>query len=219
MTEELDLRAAPGFVEAGIRAEFPALRIDWVTVRAPRGASPPGVRRRLKELSSRYRGATVVGMRAQPIPHAYRAFFHQVGLDPDVTRIPIEEVAVTRLMHGGFRSTNIVDDALLISLVETGVPVWALDADRVHQAGLGIRTSVAGDCLGSSETGDHLAPGRLVVADARYVHALLFGPVAPGHGVAPQTERIVLFSVGVDGVPAIHIEEALWISAEVLSGR
>jgi DNA/RNA-binding domain of Phe-tRNA-synthetase-like protein len=176
------------------------------------------VRRRLKELSSRYRGATVVGLRAQPIPHAYRAFFRQVGLDPDVTRIPIEEVALARLMHGGFRSTNIVDDALLISLVETGVPVWALNADRVHEAGLGIRTSVAGDCLGSTGTGDHLAPGRLVVADARCVHGLLFGQLAPGHGVRPETERIALFSVGVDGVPAIHIEEALWISAELLRG-
>jgi hypothetical protein len=26
----------------------------------------------------------------------------------------------------------------------------------------------------------------------------------------------VLFSVGVDGVPAIHVEEALWTAVEVL---
>ena len=61
-----------------------------------------------------------------------------------------------------------------------------------------------------------LEPGRLVVADATRVHALLFGPVAPEHEVSTATERVTLFSVGVDGVPAIHVEEALWICLEAL---
>ena len=55
-----------------------------------------------------------------------------------------------------------------------------------------------------------------MVADARCVHALLFGELAPGHGVEAAHRRIGLFSVGVDGVPAIHIEEALWICVETL---
>jgi DNA/RNA-binding domain of Phe-tRNA-synthetase-like protein len=216
MAEDLELSAAQGFVEPAVRAEFPALRLDWLTVAARRRRSPPEISRRLKELSSRYRGASVVGMRSQPIPHAYRAFFHQVGLDPDVTRIPIEDVALSRLLHGGFRSSDLIDDALLIALVETGVPVWALEAELVDPGGLGIRTTVVGDCLGSTGRGNHLAPGRLVVADAHCVHALLFGEVAPGHEAGPRTERIALFTVGVEGVPAIHIEEALWLCAEVL---
>jgi hypothetical protein len=62
-----------------------------------------------------------------------------------------------------------------------------------------------------------LAPGRLVVADARRVHALLFGSIAPGHGAEAGTERITVFAVGVDGVPAIHVEEALWTCGEVLT--
>jgi DNA/RNA-binding domain of Phe-tRNA-synthetase-like protein len=216
MTEDLDLNAAPGFVEAALQAEFPGLRLDWVTVAGRQRVSPPAVRRRLADLSNRYRGASVVALRAQPIPHAYRAFYHQVGLNPDADRTPIEQAALARLLQGGFRSANLVDDALLISLIETGVPVWALDARLVDAGGLGIRTSTTGDKLGSTSIGSHLAPGRLVVADAQHVHALLFGTVAPGHEVGPQTEQIALFAIGVDGVPSIHIEESLWVCAEVL---
>ena len=36
-------------------------------------------------------------------------------------------------------------------------------------------------------------------------------------GTVSRTTRVVLFSVGVDGVPAIHIEEALWVCVEVLN--
>jgi DNA/RNA-binding domain of Phe-tRNA-synthetase-like protein len=218
MTEEVDLAAAAGFVEPRVNAEFPGLRLRWISVPARRQASPRAVVSRLRQLSNRYRGASVVAMRTQPIPSAYRTFFRQIGLDPDVTRVPSEHAAVTRLLHGQFRSSNLIDDALLIGLIETGVPIWALDADRVDPGGLGIRTSVSGDLLGTTELGDHLAPGRLVVADAGCVHALLFGDVAPGHGASATTGRIVLFSVGVDGVPAIHIEEALWVCIEALGG-
>ncbi|MBV9310872.1 MAG: hypothetical protein JOZ73_08565 [Solirubrobacterales bacterium] len=216
MSEEVELGAAPGFVTPELRAEFPGLRLDWLSVHTRLGPSPPEVRQRLKSLSNRYRGASVVAMRTQPIPHAYRSFFRQIGLDPDITRIPSEQVAVTRLLHGHLRSVNVLQDALMIALVETGVPVWALDGRLVDVGGLGIRTTVEGDRLGTTEYGSHLAPGQLVVADAKAVHARLFEDPAPGHEVSTRTDRIVLFSVGVDGVPAIHIEEALWVCVEVL---
>ncbi len=216
MTDELDLAPAPGFVEAQVRDEFPGLRLDWMTVEGRLRESPPEVRGRLRQLSNRYRGASVVTMRTQPIPHAYRAFFHQIGLDPDTNRIPSEEIAVRRLMQGQFRSQNLVADAALIAVIETGVPVWALDADLLDTAGLGIRTSVEGDRLGSREHSHYIAPGSLVVADAGRVHAMLFGDVAPGHEVTRRTSRVGLYSVGVAGVPAIHVEEALWVCGEVL---
>lgn len=214
--EELDLRAAPGFIESSVRDEFPGLRLDWVSVEGRAQASPPSVALHLKRLSNRFRGADVVAMRTRPIPHAYRSFFRQIGLDPDTNRVPIERAAVDRLMHGGFRSTGLVEDALLIGLVETGVPVWALDADLVDAGGLGIRTTVAGDRLGTTEHGHHLPPGQLAVADARSVHALLFDEPAPGHGVSRASTRFALFAVSVPGVPAIHVEEALWVTIEVL---
>lgn len=215
--EELDLHAAEGFIEPGLAAEFPGLRLDWVSVASGPRPSPPSVVERLHALANRYRGNSVVAMRTHPIPRAYRSFYRQIGLDPDTSRIPAEQAAMIRLLHGGFPSAGLIKDALMIGLVETGVPVWALDAHRVAEGGPGIRTSVVGDRLGATELGDHIAPGRLVVADARNVHALLFGDIAPGHGVERRTSRLVLFTVAVDGVPPIHVEEALWICVEVLA--
>jgi hypothetical protein len=87
----------------------------------------------------------------------------------------------------------------------------------VEAGGLGVRASVAGDRLGSTEYGSAIAPGRLVVADSRWVHATLFGEIAPGHTVNPRTRRVALFTVGVEGVPQIHLEEALWVCIEVLN--
>ena len=207
---------AAGFVEPGVGAEFPGLRLIWVLVEARLRDSPREVKQRLKMLSNQYRGANVVAMRTKPIPHAYRACFRQIGLDPDVSRIPSERVAVDRLFQGEFRSENLLRDALLIALIETGVPVWALDSDVVDGE-LGIRTTTANDPL-AGHHGVYLAPGRLVVADARHVHALLFGDVMPGHDVSSRTTRMVLFAVGVDGVPAIAVEEALWVCVELLAG-
>lgn len=216
MQDEAELYAAPGSIAPELQAEFPGLRLLWVTVEARLRSSPPELKRRLGQLSSRYRGENVVAMRTQPIPHAFRAFFRQVGLDPDVTRVPAEAAAVERLLHGGFRSRNIVDDARLIALIETGVPVWALDANLVDAGGPGIRVITSDDRLVSGEYARPLAPGALAVSDARSVHALLFDEVAPGHGVSRATERVVLFAVGVDGVPLIHVEEALWIAVDAL---
>jgi DNA/RNA-binding domain of Phe-tRNA-synthetase-like protein len=207
---------ASGRVEPGLRAEFPGLRLHWTELDARVGASPRGVERRLRALSDRYRGAGVVAMRTQPIPHAYRAFFRQVGVDPDAARIPSEEAAVRRLLQGRFHSRGAVQDALLIALVETGVPVWALDARVVDADSLGIRAAVAGDRLGSGAEGAPMPGGQLVVADGASVHATLFGDPAPGHAPGPRTHRVVLYAVGVDGVPAIHIEEALWVSTDIL---
>jgi DNA/RNA-binding domain of Phe-tRNA-synthetase-like protein len=215
--EPVELNAAAGFVEPELRDEFPGLRLDWLTVEGRHRESPPEVARRLRDMSNRYRGANVVAMRGQPIPLAYRSFFRQIGLDPDVQRTPIEEAAVGRLMLGHFRSRDLIRDALLIALLETGVPVWALDADLVEAGGLGIRTAVHGDKLGSTERAAHVPPGRLVVADARCVHGTLFGELARGHAVSAATRRVALFTVSVDGVPAIHVEEALWVCVEVLN--
>lgn len=214
MNDQSELIAAPGFVDPAVRAEFPGLRLSWVTVTSGRRASPRSVKQRLRALANRYHGASVVTMRTQALPHAYRAFFRQTGLDPDVTRIPSEEVAVTRLLQGGLRSSGLPADGLMIALIETGVPVWALDADRVDAAGLGIRLSVAGEPFGSQ--GYPLAAGRLVVADGHGVQGLLFGGLAPGHEVSRRTSRMALFAVGVDGVPDIHLEEALWLCHDAL---
>ena len=216
MTDEVDLCAAAGWVEPELHTEFSQLGLDWVTVETGRGGSPRHLKERLRDLSNTYRGANVVALRQQPVTHAYRVFFREVGLDPDVTRIPLEQAALSRLMHGQFVSRGLLEDALLVALIETGVGVWALDADLVDAGGLGIRTAVDGDRLGRTEYGRYLQAGQLVVADARWVQSILFGEIAPGHAPTAQTNRVMLFAVRVDGVPAIHVEEALWMCVEAL---
>lgn len=215
MSQDVELLAVPGFVEPAVQLEFPGLKLWWMTVDARPRPTPRALKQRLRMLSNRYHGASVVAMRTQPIPHAYRAFFRQIGLDPDASRIPSEEAAVARLLQGGFRSQDLISDALLIGLVETGVPVWAVDAEHMDTEGLGIRTTSAGERFGSVEHG--LPAGRLVVTDAQRVYALLFGAIAPGHEVGHRTRRVALYSVAVDGVPAIHVEEALWTTGAALT--
>src|SRR2546421_12766674 len=117
MTGEFEALATAGFIEPRLHAEFPGLKLDWLTVPVSTRNSPPEVKYRLRGLSNRYRGGSVVGMRTQPIAHAYRAFFRQVGMDPDDTRIPSEQAAVSRLLLGGFRSRDLIEDALLIALI------------------------------------------------------------------------------------------------------
>ncbi|MBV8216998.1 MAG: hypothetical protein JO325_00930 [Solirubrobacterales bacterium] len=211
------MSSVSGLVAPKLAEEFPGLRLIWTVVEARRHGRSREVERRLRGLSDRYRGAGVVAMRTQPIPHAYRAFFRQVGLDPDSARIPSEAAAVGRLLRGRFESRGALADALLIALVETGVPVWALDADGTDVDSLGIRTAASGERLGRGAEGSlPLTAGQLVVADGSVVHATLFGEPAPGRSPGAHAGRIVLFAVGVDGVPAIHVEEALWVAADVL---
>jgi DNA/RNA-binding domain of Phe-tRNA-synthetase-like protein len=213
---ELELYAAEGFIDPSLRAEFPGLVLRWVTIDARPGPSTSTLKRRLRELSNRFRGESVVAMRTHPLPRAYRVFFRQIGLDPDVTRVPSEQAAVSRLLHGHLPSRDAIADALLIALVETGVPVWALDADAVDVAGLGIRPARVGERFGEAEDAGPLAAGQLVVADPRSVHAALFGDIAPGHGPDADTNRLALFAIGVDGIPSIHVEEALWVAGDLL---
>jgi DNA/RNA-binding domain of Phe-tRNA-synthetase-like protein len=204
-----------GWVAADVAAEFPELRILQLALDAVPGRSSREVRQQLKDLSDRFRGAQAVAMRRQPVPWSYRVFFRQIGLDPDSTRTPIEAAAVDRLLKGGWRSQNIVDDALTIALIETGVPIWALDAERV-EGDLGIRTATAGEPLGRDPEAPPLPVGRLVVADDRSPLAVLFGDLAPGHGVTPDSRHLLLFCIQVAGVPAIHAEEALYSCASTL---
>jgi hypothetical protein len=94
--------------------------------------------------------------------------------------------------------------------------VWALDAQYVDAGGLGIRTAEAGQ---ATDLGGPALGRRLVVADARRIHAQLFGEVVARHRPGPRTARLTLYTVGVDGVPTMHLEEALWVSVEALGGE
>ncbi len=126
-----------GWCEREVQQELPGLGLMCTTIElAPRssltGSSPPAVLARLRELSNRWRGARAVNVRQEPIPAAYRVFFRHIGLDPDVTRTPIEAAVLERMLEGGFLSEGLLADILTIGLIDTAVPVWALDADTVN---------------------------------------------------------------------------------------
>src|SRR5215216_7789889 len=101
----------------------------------------------MKMLSNRFTGARAVTLRQEPVPWAYRVFFRQVGIDPDERRTPIEQIAIDRLTHGGFKAVGRVEDALLIATLETAVPVLAFDAERL-EGELGLRLTKPRERLG-----------------------------------------------------------------------
>ncbi len=207
-----DPELEPGAVAGALAAEFPDLRCTSVAVARPRGRRDPGIAERLAVLADRFRGRRAVELRREPVPAAYRVFFRHVGLDPEVRRTPIEEAAIVRLLDGGYRQGTPLDDALLLALLETGVPVPALDDARL--AGVpGVRLTARGERVRRLP----LPAGRIVLADARRPLAELFGAVAADAAPSRATARLRLVAVQIPGVPAIHVEEALWTCQEALT--
>ena len=202
-----------GWVAPHIASEFPGLGVAWVEVDAKPGKSPESVRRRLRDLSDRTYGSQAIRLRERPIPWAYRVFFRQIGLDPDRTRTPVEQLTLDRLHDGGFRSNGLPKDALSIAIVETGVALRAFDADRVVGR-LCIRDSAPGESLAGMA--GELARGTLLVADDARPLGLLFGPAAEGVRIERTSRRVAVAAIQVKGVPQIAVEEALWMSASTL---
>jgi DNA/RNA-binding domain of Phe-tRNA-synthetase-like protein len=202
-----------GWVAPELRQEFPGLALRYVVVERGSGRSPRELKQRLGLLSDRFTGGEAINLRHRPIPWAYRVFFRHIGLDPDRTRTPVEQLALERMQHGGFRSRSVLDDALTIAIVESGVAIRAFDADRV-EGGLGIRGSAPGEGL-EGRPGE-LPPGTLVVADEVRPMALLFAAIASGRGVRRRTRRTTLAAIAVDGVPEAAVEEALWLCTDAM---
>jgi DNA/RNA-binding domain of Phe-tRNA-synthetase-like protein len=203
-----------------VEEELPALRLLQGEVEVRRrtsltAASPVDVKGRLREMSNRFRGARGVAIRREPVPAAYRVFFRHIGLDPDVVRTPIEAAVLERMLHGGFLAGRLLEDVLLIALVDTGVPIWALDAASL-EGPLGIRPSREGEPMGRESCALQLPAGRLVVADGSAALAMLFDEPAPVHRPAARTRRLTLFAIQVAGVPTIYAEEALWSARAAL---
>jgi DNA/RNA-binding domain of Phe-tRNA-synthetase-like protein len=205
-----------GWIAPEVEDEFPELAL--VTVEVPCSVhrrSPPSVRHRLADLSNRMTGAHALQARQLPIPALHRAFFRQLGVDPDVVRPPFEEAVFRRLWKGGFVSAGMPYDALTIALVETGVGVWALDAEAVAGS-LGVRPSVAGESCGGGRQEDALPVGQLVIADDERVLAPLFGEPGPAVRIGAQTRRAILYVLQAPGVSALPVQEALWTCRTLL---
>jgi DNA/RNA-binding domain of Phe-tRNA-synthetase-like protein len=155
-----------------------------------------------------------VARRQAEIPWAYRVFFRQIGLDPDRTRTPVEQLALDRLHDGAYVSRGMPADALTIATVETGVALRAFDAERL-EGRLCIRDSAPGESL-PGKPGE-LAQGTLTVADERTPLALLFGGATEDPPLEASAQRIALVAVQVKGVPQASVDEALWIACAAIA--
>jgi len=212
----VDEELVEGWVSTGLREEFPRLRLRYLEIEATEGRTGRSVRRRLRVMSDRFTGGKAVNMRLEPVPSAFRTFYRQVGIDPDQRRPAAEDLAVRRMQEGAFLSRGRVGDALTIAVAETGVPVLAFDAAALTGP-LGLRLSRRDELLG--DEGRSLTGGEIVVADERIAVAVLFVDQSAETSVGRGSKRIALAAVGVEGVPSISIEEALWTAAEALVER
>ena len=205
-----------GVVSQVLLEEFPGLALRYSVIDAKPGRSPSGIKSRLRYLSDRLHGRRALNLRREPIASAYRVFFRQIGLDPDEFRTPIEGTVLERLRAGGFKSAGVIEDALTIAIVETGVAMRALDAAPI-KGRLRLRVAEPAERLGGERTAPELEEGTIVLADDQRPLALIFGEAAPAVEVGKGTERVAVCAIQVQGVPDISVEEAIWTCAEALA--
>jgi DNA/RNA-binding domain of Phe-tRNA-synthetase-like protein len=213
LPQEWEVAPEPGWIDAELAEEFPGLSIVSTALDTTTGRSPEALKERLRTLSDRIAGAQAIQLRQQPIPWAYRVFFRHIGLDPDTTRTPVEQLIFERIHDGRFKSRNRIDDALTIAMVEVGVALRAFDADRVDGR-VGLRLSEEREAFEGRTS--PLPDGTIVVADENRALGILFDRTAEGRGVTKGTSRVLLVAIGVRGVPDIALEEALWVAASAL---
>ena len=210
-----EVSSGNGWVQPALREEFRGLGLRFTVVPAESGRSPRELKARLRHLSDRIHGERVVNLRREPVASAYRVFFRQIGIDPDDHKPPGEAAMLERLRAGRFTSRDLLEDALTVAVVETGVAVRAFDADRL-QGSLGLRIANEGEHL----MGDRvdLPDGAIVVADEQRPIGLVFGDTGSAAAVSRATKRIMLCVVAIPGIPEISVEEALWTTAGILLG-
>jgi DNA/RNA-binding domain of Phe-tRNA-synthetase-like protein len=213
LPQDWEVAPEPGWIDAELADEFPGLSIVSTALDTTTGRSPEAVKERLRTLSDRIAGSQAIQLRQQPIPWAYRVFFRHIGLDPDTTRTPVEQLIFERIHDGRFKSRNRIDDALTIAMVEVGVALRAFDADRVDGR-VGLRLSEEREAFEGRTS--PLPDGTIVVADEKRALGILFDRTAEGRGVRKGTSRVLLVAIGVRGVPDIALEEGLWVAGSAL---
>jgi DNA/RNA-binding domain of Phe-tRNA-synthetase-like protein len=195
VSEEPEIRR--GLVSPAVAAEHPGLWLAWTEVAATGGPTPRELRERLRRMADRIHGAEAIAMRRRDVPHAHRVFFRHIGLDPDVVRTPVEALVLRRMSEGGLRPQGLVPDALNVAVLETGVGVWAFDADGL---------------VGPPQIVEAV---QLLLADEAGRLAVLFGE--PERAVPTKaTRRLALVAIGVPGVADVYVHEALWTAWDIL---
>ncbi len=190
---------AAAAIDPRVAEEHPGLRVWTARVPGGTGRTPRELRERLALAADRLRGPQAIAMRTQPVPWAYRVLFRHLGLDPDVTRTPVEALVLDRLVQGGNAPRGMPADALALATLETGVPVWAVDADRVGALALAPDDA-----------------GRLTLADETGPVAVLFAPPQPERAPSRRTRVLLLYAVQAPAVDDLVVEECVWTAAAAI---
>lgn len=194
--------ALKGDVVEDVAADFPQLRLWSMQVAVPGWKSPKELLTRLADIDVRVRGVATGSHRMHGVTCEYRGFARQLGLDPDIERNPLEHAALERLTHGRFRTVGHLHDALLVGMLETGIPLWAFDAHAV-QGWLTV---------------DVAADNRVVIRDDRGPIANILTPPPAEAAVGKKCRQAVVYALGVGKVPSPNVEEALWYVRGALEG-
>jgi TetR/AcrR family transcriptional regulator len=210
LAEARPLALARRVVSNELRADFPELAIWTAELATSPRTSPEAVLRRLDAAGEKVTAADAIGTRSESTPWAYRVFARRLGIDPDEAATPVEAAALEHARTGP--TGELPGDALLVAVAETGVPVLALDADKLD-GDLWLRRAEPGERLGLE--GPAIAPGRPVLADRVRPVAVPFGPANPEVEVTAATERMAFVALQVKGVPDVGVEEALWTVVEI----
>ena len=134
------------------------------------------------------------------MPWAYRVLFRHLGLDPDVTRTPVEALVLERL------------------LARRASPRTACPRTRSRSR----RWRPACPCGRSTATASARSPwrraadGRLTLADEAGPVAVLFAPPLPERAPTRRTRALLLYAVQAPGVDDLFVEEAVWTAAAAI---
>lgn len=197
-------QAAEGLlaIDADVAAEFPGLRLPYAVISGLRLDRPrsPLLSERLATAAERLTGPMIRELRASAEGTAYRAFYRQVGLDPDRTRPPVEALVAERVMRGGFVEGPTWRDALVVASVTGGVALQAFDARRL--ADPPAVTLSADQRLVLSAGGDRVAD--------------LLGEPARRYRPGPSTRRLLVVATAVPGISEATARAAIDEAAGLL---
>lgn len=192
-----------------VALHYPHLHLYVVEVpNEPSTRARHDLKERLGRLAERIGGPQVLRQHEQEVPHAFRKLYLQMGLDPGVQPTPIDAVLQERIAYGMFRSMGLVDDALKVALLETGVPVWAADSAKL-----------AGDLALQMPDVDPEGgrPSAVpFIADGRGTIAPVGGAPKEPHAVGRKTKDLTLFALQCDGISTMHVQEALWLAQSLV---
>ena len=211
--------ALDGVVAAELRGRAArASAIVSLALPAPRARrSPQGVREQLgrcsRPLPRRRRARAAPAAGAARLPRLLPPRRPRPRRD----RTPVEAAAIERLVHGG-SSPAAARRRAHDRAGRDGRAVWALDARRGRRRRSGCALAGAGERARRRRDGARRCrAGQIVVADvAAPARAAVRRAVSDHRGASATHARLLLFAVPVDGVPRVHVDEALWRCAATL---